>query len=578
MNMTSGPRDAEQALRQRAEEKLRAGNADPGAPGILPPVPEEVRELIHDLRVHQIELEMQNEELHTIQLELESSRARYFALYDLAPVGYLTLDARGRIQEINLAATAMLGADRSKLINRPMVQFILPDDQDVYYLYHKRTGEKGHLQGCELRLVRADGSSFWSRLQASMERDDGCWITLHDISDSKKAEEEKLEALLRLQQARKMESLGILVGGIAHDFNNILAIIIGHCSLARLRPGTTEKHLPAIERAAGRAAELCRLMLTYAGKSKPDMTPVNMGALLNEMVTMLKSSIRQNIAITTELPDGDLYIRGDASQVRQVVMNLIINASEAIGEAQGEIRIGLAHALIRSGQVLRDHLGNDIPVGSYARLEVADSGCGMDDETRQHIFDPFFTTKSSGSGLGLSATLGIIMAHGGALQCCSQPGSGTTFKVYLPVCAIDTADMRSQPVPEEPWQGSGTVLLVENEELIRHAARDMLIELGFSVVEAANGSEAVRLYLEKPGDIALVVTDIGMPVMDGYATCRKLKDLDPGLPIIITSGFGDAVVTERIEGLDIAGLLSKPYSFDQLRTILQRVAQEAQRS
>jgi CheY-like chemotaxis protein len=319
-------------------------------------------------------------------------------------------------------------------------------------------------------------------------------------------------------------------------------------------------------------------MLTYAGKSKPDMTPVNMGALLNEMITMLKSSIRKNAEITADLPAEALWIRGDASQVRQIVMNLIINAAEAIGEAQGEIRVGLADTHISPGQAFRDHFGNDIPVGRYACLEVADSGCGMDDETRLHIFDPFYTTKVSGSGLGLSATLGIIMAHEGALQCHSRPGSGTTFKVYLPVCAIDTAGTKSQPVPEVPWQGNGTVLLVEDEELIRHAARDMLMELGFSVVLAANGSEAVERYREKPGGIDLVVTDIGMPIMDGYSVCRKLKELDPGLPIIITSGFGDVVVMERIEGLDIAGLLSKPYSFDQLRTILQRVVQEVQRS
>jgi PAS domain S-box-containing protein len=577
MTSTNELREAEQALRQRAEERLEAGNAEPAA-GTLPPVPAEVQKLIHDLRVHQIELEMQNEELRTTQLELEASRARYFNLYDLAPAGYLTLDAQGRIREVNRAAADMLGADLSSLINRPMVQFILPADQDVYYLYHKRTGEAGPRQGCELRLTRADGSPFWGRLQAATAGSDGWLVTLHDISDSKRAEEEKLEMQQHLHQARKMESLGVLVGGIAHDFNNILAIIIGHCSLARLRPDTTEKHLPAIERAAGRAAELCRLMLTYAGKSKPDMTPVNMGALLNEMVTMLKSSIRQNAAITTDLPAGDLYIRGDASQIRQIVMNLIINASEAIGEAQGDIRVGLAPTLIGPGQLTRDHFGNDIPGGRYACLEVADSGCGMDDEIRQHIFDPFYTTKVSGSGLGLSATLGIIMAHGGALQCCSRPGSGTTFKVYLPVCAIDTADTRSQPVPDKPWQGSGTVLLVDDEELIRHATGEMLAELGFSVLEAANGSEAIDRYRENPGAIDLVVTDIGMPVMDGYAICRRLKELGAALPVIITSGFGDAVVSEQLEDLDIAGLLSKPYSFDQLRTILRRVVQEAPRS
>jgi CheY-like chemotaxis protein len=207
-------------------------------------------------------------------------------------------------------------------------------------------------------------------------------------------------------------------------------------------------------------------------------------------------------------------------------------------------------------------------------LEVVDSGCGMDSETRQRIFEPFYSTKFTGRGLGMSAVLGIIRSHKGALQLFSQPGQGSTFKVYLPVFNDGVCDVVScQRVVQPPWQGSGTILLVEDEEQLLHVVKAILKSMGFSVIEASNGKLALEVYQKYAAEISLVLTDIGMPVMDGYGLFRELKKLDPKLPIIISSGFGDAEVTAHIPGDQIAGLVSKPYNFDQLREVLKSVVE-----
>lgn len=393
-----------------------------------------------------------------------------------------------------------------------------------------------------------------------------------DITGRKQVEEEKLALEQQLQHSQKLESLGVLAGGIAHDFNNILAIIMGHCSLAELDSNKAGNHIPPISKAAERAAGLCRQMLVYAGKASFTPTQVDLPELVREMVTMLKATTNQNVVIKLDLPADMPAITGDASQIRQIVMNLIINASEAIGEAHGVIHVTLSEAIISAGLSERDFLGNTLPPGRYACLAVSDTGCGMDDETRRRIFEPFYTTKFTGRGLGMSAVLGIIKAHGGALQLASTHGRGSAFTVYLPVqsgeAAVEAPQQRAAP---EPWRGSGMILLVEDEAQVLFVAKEMLEELGFTVIEASNGMEALALYREKAADVTMVLTDMGMPVMDGYALIRELKKLNPKLPIIITSGFGDADLTARIPCEDIAGLVGKPYNFNQLQEVLKSV-------
>ena len=391
--------------------------------------------------------------------------------------------------------------------------------------------------------------------------------------ERRQAEEEKLLLQQQFQQAQKMESLGVLAGGIAHDFNNILAIIMGYCSLVKMDLETTEEYIPRIETAAQRAAALCRQMLTYAGKAQSVLAQVDMKEVVDELVTMLKATTSQNVSIRTDLPSVMPKIYGDASQLRQVVMNLIINASEAIGEDQGVIQVSLVQAEIKTGQSDKDHNGRIIPAGHYICLEVTDSGCGMSDEIRDRIFEPFYTTKFTGRGLGMSALLGIIKAHKGALQLSSEPGKGSTFKVYLPAQINDAEEGSLQKAAHAPWKGSGTILLAEDDEHIMFIANAILKAMGFTVIGAVNGKEALEIYLNNAAEISFVITDMGMPVMDGYELFRELKKITPELPIIISSGFGDSDVTSKIPRGEIAGLINKPYSPDQLREVLKGVVE-----
>jgi len=475
----------------------------------------------------------------------------------------------------------------AKFVKKPLSEIIGYDDTHLFsgnealtiMAQDQLAMAQSSPQMYEEQITTPDGVRYFLSTKGAVHGKNGAVSGLfgvaRDITERKRAEQQKQLLEQQLLQAQKMESLGVLSGGIAHDFNNILAIITGHCYLAELNYAAAREHISAIKLAADRAAGLCSQMLTYAGKGQYVLAPLNIGKLVDEMATMLKVTIRQNVVLRLNLPADIPLINGDDNQLRQVVMNLIINASEAIGDAQGEVRISLARTEIREGQFEKDHLDLPIAPGSYVCLEVADNGSGMDDETKQRLFEPFYTTKFSGRGLGMSATLGIITAHKGALQFSSELGRGTTFRIFLPLLLnASTEDHPArQGASPVPWQGGGTILLAEDDEQIRLITKIMLEELGFSVIEAANGKVALEVYRKNASDISMVMTDIGMPDIDGYTLFRELKTIKPDLPIIISSGFGDTSITTRIPREEIAGLVCKPFDFDHLREVMEGVLQ-----
>jgi PAS domain S-box-containing protein len=505
--------------------------------------------------------------LTDLQRERDKSDKTLYAIGD----GVITADHRGKILLINRVAEALVGMDTSEAVGRQL--------EEVYVLRLSQENQIGET-GEKVAILTGKGGNEYAIEEVrthltEMEGDEsGVVIIFRDITDRKQAEIERQQFEQQLQHAQKLESLGVLAGGIAHDFNNILTVIMCYCSLGEQQPEKAGEFFPGIEKSVDRAAELCRLMLAYAGKTQFVQSHIDMTALVDDMLSMLKSTLPQNVTIKPCLT-GDLpSIEGDAGQLRQIVMNMIINASEAIGEVQGEIVVSLTRKAVTAGQSEKDHLGKAITPGKYLCLEVADSGCGMDDETKQRIFEPFYTTKFVGRGLGMSAVLGIITSHKGALQFTSQPSRGTTFKVYLPVKNAEGAVVGSiQQTTRVPWQGSGTILLVDDEEQILQVAKALLESLKFSVIEASNGIEAIEQYRKNAAEITMVVTDIGMPLMDGYELIAELKQLDPSLPVIVSSGFGDADVTSKIASGDIAGLISKPYHFDQFREVLKGVVE-----
>lgn len=390
------------------------------------------------------------------------------------------------------------------------------------------------------------------------------------ITARKRAEEEHAKLEKQLLHAQKLESLGVLAGGIAHDFNNILTAIVGNADLALLRLNPESpvlENLQRIEKAASRASDLAKQMLAYSGKGKFIIEAIDFNRLVEEMGHMLEVSISKKAIIRYNLARPLPHVEADPTQIRQIVMNLVINASEAIGDKSGVIAVSTG-CLECDQRYFKDAwLDEHLPEGLYVFLEVVDTGCGMDRETVGRIFDPFFTTKFTGRGLGMAAVLGIVRGHRGAIKVYSEPGRGTTFKVLFPA-SDRPAELFKDGSVEGEWRGSGVALLVDDEETVRAIGAEMLRELGFSVVTAADGDEALEIF-RTTGNIGLVILDLTMPHMDGEQCFMALRQMDPNVRIIMSSGFSEHEVTQKFAGKGLAGFVQKPYKVSALRDVLR---------
>lgn len=409
----------------------------------------------------------------------------------------------------------------------------------------------------------------------------GQWLVAEfnvDVTERKKLETERREFETRMQQTQRLESLGVLAGGIAHDFNNILMAIMGHAELAvnaisPLSPG--REHFSEIMTASKRAADLCAQMLAYAGKSRIEKRSLVLGDLVEETLHLLKTSISKKAILNLNLERSLPCISGDPSQIRQILMNLVINASEAIGKRSGTIALSTG-AMDCSEQYLADgYIVAPGQPGTYVYIEVSDTGCGMGKETIQRIFEPFFTTKFTGRGVGLAALLGIVKAHEGALRVYSEPGKGSTFKVLFP--AIDALeDQKSAHDANINYHGSGTVLLVDDEESIRALSSAQLRHLGLEVLTAEDGRQAVNIYRERKEDIDLVLLDLTMPHMNGEEAFRELRQINPKVRVILASGYSENDISSRFAGKGLGGCLQKPYTLAKLCSLLSTLLPKAE--
>ena len=364
-----------------------------------------------------------------------------------------------------------------------------------------------------------------------------------DITALKHAEQEKLAMERRLLAAQKLESLGVLAGGIAHDFNNILTAVLGNATLARHAAAAgrpIDRSLEQIEHAARRAADLCQQMLAYAGKGQIVTAHVDLSALVRDTSALIEVSISKNTRLELDLADGLPPVLGDETQLRQIVMNLVINAADAIGTNPGRIAIR-TYAREADAALLRSALGHpELPAGTYAGLEVTDNGCGMTPETLARIFEPFFTTKFSGRGLGLSAVLGIVQSHHGALYVESTPGVGSTFRLLLPA----KEGAKARPIANEASDTAavrlrGTVLIIDDEPGVRDIAAMVMETHGATVLRAASGEEALAILRDPAGAVSLVLLDMTMPGMGGEEALRRLREIHPRLPVILMSGYSE---------------------------------------
>jgi PAS domain S-box-containing protein len=446
-----------------------------------------------------------------------------------------------------------------------------PDDRPAFGRCLRRLRLGRQVPPTEFRAVLADGSLRFFHSLLEVERDaDGAPLRLHgtvqDVTGRRNAEE-------AFRQSQKLESLGVLAGGIAHDFNNLLSAIGGNLELAQMNlrpePGAAP-FFTKIEKILKRASDLTHQMLAYSGKGRLVVRQLSLNQIAEEMPHLLEVSISKRVALEYRFQPDLPPIEADGAQLQQVIMNLVTNASESIGDRDGTITLTTGTEFLAAPHEQVESHGWTLLPGPYVTLEVADTGCGMSPETRRRLFDPFFTTKFSGRGLGLSAMLGILKGHSAGIRIRSREGEGSSFKLYFPAGAAGAEPPAPAAQAARHAVGSGSILLVDDEPDILEATAELLGAMDFKVVPARDGLEAMELLQATPGEFALVLMDLTMPRMDGREAFHLMRARDPGLKIVLCSGYNEMDVAKDFPHGDLSGFLQKPYTFQMLKEVVQQ--------
>jgi signal transduction histidine kinase/CheY-like chemotaxis protein len=500
--------------------------------------------------------------------DLRRELALYSATVEAAADGILVTNERGLVTRFNQRAIEMWNPPADVIASGSVEAWLAwalthslrPDV--VTSNYHAALASDGeHAAVIHLK----DGRVFerYSRPQRVDGRTVGRVFSFRDITARLKAEEEHRTLERQMLHVQKLESLGVLAGGIAHDFNNLLVSVLGNAglALAELSPASpVRSRLTDIEIAAQRAAELTRQMLAYAGQGRFVVQRVNLSDLVVELVSLLRTVVARtadiDVRLTNNLPD----VEADASQLRQVVMNLVTNAADALGGVPGRIEITTGRMSATREYLSHNCSGQDVEAGEFVFAEIADTGCGMDEKTLARIFDPFFTTKATGRGLGLAAVLGIVGSHCGAIAVESSPGVGTRFRLLLPALGVARSDKTVPGVTLKPPVSSGTILIVDDDAGVRTVATLTLERAGFRVVAACDGEDGVALFRERGSEFDVVLLDMTMPRLSGVETCHLLKKMRPELPIVLTSGYTEPDAGSRFIAGEVAGFLQKPFT------------------
>ena len=504
----------------------------------------------------------------------EAVMAHLAAVVESSEDAIISKTLEGTILTWNTGAEHIYGYPASETVGRPMTLLLPADRANEEREILERIARGERVEHFETVRRKKSGELIDVSLTISPIRDAagrivGASHVARDITDRK-----RLDAQLRHSQ--KLESLGVLAGGVAHDFNNLLTGILGNTSLAleTLPPDNPARRiLKDVLSASERASHLTRQLLAYAGKGRFIIEPINLSGLVREISKLIQTSIPKNVQLRLDLREDIPFIQADSSQLQQIIMNLVINGAEAIGpEENGTVLVTTGIQNVDEHYLLTT-IGEaaELTVGTYVSLEVHDSGCGMDQATINRIFDPFFTTKFAGRGLGLAAVQGIVRGHKGALKVYSTPGQGTTFKILFPATQ-ETAP----PKPAPPVHLSGKdalILVIDDEEIIRRTAKSMLEHYGYTVVIAENGKEGVELFQVLRDKVSAVLLDMTMPVMNGEEAFRQMKAMQPGVPVLLSSGYNEVEAIRRFTGKGIAGFIQKPYSASTLAEKIQSVLQ-----
>jgi PAS domain S-box-containing protein len=470
-----------------------------------------------------------------------------------SPLAILATDLEGRVKFWNPAAERLFGWTEAEVLDR-FLPTVPPADAGEFERLLERSRKGERLAGFETRRRNKKGDLLDVGIWSEPLRDPGGKITgilsiLVDLTERNRMEEQ-------YRQTQRLESIGVLAGGIAHDFNNLLTGIIGNIGMAmeEMPEGSAARRLLENSlRAGDRAAELIRQLLAYAGKGRFVLEPVDLSRTVRDLLTLIESSVLKNVRLELDLAPDLPPVDADPSQMQQLVMNLVINAAEAVDENTGAVVVRTHVRDIADGS-------GELPAGRYVALEVRDNGSGMDERVRSHIFEPFFTTKFTGRGLGLAAVSGIVRGHKGVISVTSEPGRGSAFKVLLPASSRQREDKH-------------TVLVVDDEEIVRQIATLALSNRGFAVLTAENGFEALKVLRKEGSQISLVLLDMSMPMMSGDRALREMRQIRPDLRVLVSTGYSESEATRRFAGLNVAGFVQKPYTaaqlVDRVRSVLK---------
>ena len=502
---------------------------------------------------------------HTEQA-LIRSETLYRTLFEGVINPITLMDRDGVVIMINKTGAKNLSLTPDECVGKSIFDLV-PDIDDTFHEIYRQVIDTGVEVTKEYFVEFSSGPRwFWSVHQPVQDENSGRYALLvisYDITERKRAEEEKAALQDQLQQSQKMEAIGRLAGGVAHDFNNLLTGIMGYTSLMQVNLEPDDPHAETtgkIITICNRARDLTMNLLGFARKGKFHMQRLDLNELIREVKDILKQTISKRITIKTLRTKNLSSIEGDTGQISQILMNLCINAADAMGNA-GTLTIAARDAVIEQDQ----HA--DLEPGHYVELSVADTGCGMDPENIARAFESFFTTKDQGkgTGLGLSMVYGTVKSHGGTVKLDSELRQGTTVTILFP--ALDSDSDVATPEAEKQKAmtiGQGTILVVDDEELVRTTTARLLEKMGYKVLQAVDGEDAVRAYKEKSDEITLVLLDMAMPVMDGADTFHELKGIDPEVRVLIFSGYSAGATTNGLMDEGAVGFIQKPFLPDKL--------------
>jgi two-component system cell cycle sensor histidine kinase/response regulator CckA len=481
-------------------------------------------------------------------------------------------DKNGNTQYVNPAFERISGYSQEETLGKKISPLESPDYNEAFQRQLWNTLRRGEVWNGRIIGRKKDGTVYFEDTTIAPVRDGNGDAANYVAVKRDVTREVLLEK--ELLHAQKMEAVGTLAGGIAHDFNNLLTIILGYSEYLLTEEDMSETargDLNKMSEAARKGAELVQNLLTFSRKVDPTLSPTNLNQQVEEIKGLLGRTMSKNITISVSLEKALATIHADGGQIQQVLMNLAVNAKDAMPDG-GRLAIETSNVVLDE-EFCRSHLGSK--PGNYAMVSVSDTGYGMDKEILNHIFEPFYTTKGlgRGTGLGLAMTYGIVKQHGGYIDCSSAVGQGTTFRVYLPVPEEDSRE-ESVPTAHVLQRGSETVLLVDDEDAIRDLAKKILVRAGYNVLTASNGRDALELYTREAGRISMVILDLVMPEMGGGQCLEELVRIDPNARIIIASGSSpDGPTTEGLEQL-AKGFVWKPYNIRQLLQAVRRVLDE----